>query len=69
MATTYITIDSDRLDSICHHHYGFAHGAVEAVLAANIGLAAHGAYLPAGVEILLPDVVQTQTKRVINLWD
>jgi phage tail protein X len=70
MATLYTTRDGDRLDQVCHLHYGRlqglpapqaartarAQGTVESVLAANPGLAGRGPVLPSGVAIVLPDL-------------
>lgn len=65
------SVDGDRLDWICRRHYGelFA-GAVEAVLAANPGLAALGPVLPAGVEIEMPDLAPpVVVAKPIALWE
>lgn len=66
--TSYTTIDGDMVDAVCRRHYGRRRGAVEAVLAANPGLAAQGPLLPAGVEILLPDLPDP-APPVERLWD
>ena len=66
--STYTTLDGDMTDAICRRHYGRRRGAVEAVLAANPGLAAMGPLLPAGVEILLPDL-PPPGPAVRRLWD
>ncbi|AOS38477.1 tail protein X [Pseudomonas brassicacearum subsp. neoaurantiaca] len=68
MATTCRTSDGDLLDTVCHHYYGHLNGTVEAVLAANQGLADEPQPFRAGVIILLPDL-PAQTLEDIQLWD
>ncbi|WP_310365580.1 tail protein X [Pseudomonas brassicacearum] len=68
MATTCRTSDGDLLDTICHHYYGHLNGTVEAVLAANQGLADEPQPFRAGVIIVLPDL-PAQTLEDIQLWD
>lgn len=65
--TVYRTRDGDRLDQICWTHYGRIATTVEAVLAANRGLAALGVLLPAGVTIRLPELPEPITQSV-RLW-
>lgn len=62
----------DTLDAICWRHYGRTEGCVEAVLAANPGLAKLGAVLPMGTLIELPELARSSTAKtinLINLWD
>ncbi|WP_434699774.1 tail protein X [Pseudomonas sp. D1-1] len=68
MATICRTSDGDLLDTVCHHYYGHLNGTVEAVLAANQGLADEPQPFRAGVIILLPDL-PAQTLEDIQLWD
>ncbi|MFL6611463.1 MAG: tail protein X [Pseudomonas sp.] len=68
MATTCRTSDGDLLDTVCHHYYGHLNGTVEAVLAANQGLADEPQPFRAGVIILLPDL-PAQTLENVQLWD
>ncbi len=68
MATTCRTSDGDLLDTLCQHYYGHLKGVVEAVLAANQGLADVAQPYPAGVLIVLPDLPGT-TDAVVSLWD
>ena len=63
------TKEGDVLERVCWKHYGAQAGAVEAVLEANTNLAEHGEVLPAGLEIILPDLVLPETERLIRLWD
>ena len=66
----YRTIDGDMLDVICLSHYGHANRYVEAVLAANSGLADQGPVLPAGIIIALPDLIElNHQKAAVRLWD
>ena len=69
MATTYTTIDGDMLDMLCQRVYGRHRDTAEAVLAANRGLAAYGAKLPAGVTIILPDLPKASAaSQPKKLW-
>jgi len=68
MATICRTSDGDLLDTVCHHYYGHLNGTVEAVLAANQGLADEPQPFRAGVIILLPDL-PAQTLEEVQLWD
>ncbi len=66
----WITTDGDMLDAVCRLHYGPRPGAVEAVLAANPGLADRGPVLPAGVRIELPELAETPASSgAVRLWD
>lgn len=62
-----ITRQGDVLDALCLAHYGH-NGALEAVLAANPGLAALGPIYPAGVEIFLPDNIPAPSAPRATLW-
>ncbi|MCU1722442.1 tail protein X [Pseudomonas sp. 5P_5.1_Bac1] len=68
MATTCRTSDGDLLDTICHGYYGHLNGSVEAVLAANQGLADIAQPYAAGVLIRLPDIEVTND-AMVRLWD
>lgn len=68
--TIYRSSDGDVLDAICLRFYGNASGYLEAVLAANPGLAEQGPQLPADLSITLPDVPSlSSAKKTIRLWD
>ncbi|KEP69639.1 tail protein [Thioclava dalianensis] len=70
MASTYITATGDALDLICLRAYGVQAGAVAQVLEANPEIADIAHRLPAGVEIILPDLaVQDQARQPVRLWD
>lgn len=68
MATICRTSDGDLLDTICHNFYGHLVGSVEAVLAANQGLADEDQPYRAGVLIVLPDLPGPVDDQVA-LWD
>lgn len=65
---TYITIEGDMVDLICHRIYGDETGYVEQVLRANPGLADGGLKLPAGVSVALPDNSVNSELPAISLW-
>jgi phage tail protein X len=67
---TYVTVERDMVDVIAKKHYG-SHdgGTVEAVFNANPVLAAHPAFLPAGLVLTLPDLVTETTVATTRLWD
>lgn len=68
MSTPYLTTDGDVLDDICRRVYGEQKpGQVEAVLAANPGLADRGFTLPSGVLIILP-TLEAQSEAKVRLW-
>lgn len=70
MATTYTTHQGEMIDAICRRAYGDESGFVEAVLEANPGLASLSAPLPAGTQIILPDVPPSPARiAIVNLWD
>ena len=71
MPTTYQTRDGDVLDAVCAGHYGTANlsSTVTQVLEANRNLAALGAVYPAGITIVLPDLVAPVADSPFSLWD
>lgn len=66
---TVIANQGDTVDLICWREYGRTDGVTEAVLEANPGLADHGAVLPLGTQVSLPDVTPTQKQTTVTLWD
>lgn len=68
MATTIRTSDGDVLDSLCYVYYGRLAGVVEAVLAANPGLADQPQPFASGVLIVLPDI-SVQSQATVTLWE
>jgi phage tail protein X len=70
MATNYTTRQGETIDLACLAHYGRTVRVVEAVLAANPGLAGLGPVLPFGTEILMPDMPSVSAeRRLMSLWD
>jgi phage tail protein X len=70
MATTYITREGDSVDFIAWKFYGStANQVVEAVLAANRGLADNGPVLPAGLSVTLPEIAAPSKTKGVKLWD
>ena len=66
----YLSRDGDVLDAVCHQHYGFREGAVEAVLEANPGLADRGPLHSAGLLIELPELpAKSRESDAVRLWD
>ncbi|MFK0167152.1 tail protein X [Rhizobium sp. NPDC090279] len=63
MAKTYTTRQGETVDSACFAHYGRTAGVVETVLSANCGLAALGAILPLGTDIIMPDTPRASAER------
>ncbi len=70
MSITLVTLQGDYLDELIAEHYGIGAvpAALEAVLAANLGLAQRGPVLPAGVRLVFPDITPA-SGTVVNLWD
>ncbi|MEX5877937.1 tail protein X [Providencia hangzhouensis] len=62
-------IKGDTVDAICWRFYGRTTGMTEAVLLANPNLAEHGAVLPAGLLIELPEITEEPVQPLIQLWD
>ena len=59
----------DTVEALVWRHLGRAAGAVEATFAANPGLADHGAVLPHGTPVEIPDTSPAPQKRLVQLWD
>jgi phage tail protein X len=65
-----VTLPGEVVDQVCRRAYGQEAGHVEAVLAANPGLASRPKRLPAGLVILLPELpAAAPTDPVVKLWD
>lgn len=67
MAKTIRTSEKDRLDTLCYRYYGRLNGTVEAVIAANPGLAKMPQPFASGIIITLPDL-PVQVAKPIKLW-
>jgi phage tail protein X len=67
---TYIARDGDTVDSIAWRYYGRVTASIlQTVLEANRGLADAGAVLPAGTNLVLPDIdLTTQVEAAVTLW-
>lgn len=60
----------DTLDLLCYRHLGRTTGVVEAALALNPGIAAHGPILPHGLPVELPEPSAAPViVPTIKLWD
>jgi phage tail protein X len=59
----------DTVDALCWRYYGRTAGVTEQVLEANPGLAEHGAVLPMGTVVELPDQPTQPVTRRLQLWD
>jgi phage tail protein X len=64
---TVIARDRETVDQACLRHYGDT-AMVEAVLAANPGLADLGTHLPMGTLIRMPPKVASPVRATVNLW-
>ncbi|WP_034911886.1 MULTISPECIES: tail protein X [Erwinia] len=64
-----IAQQGDTLDAICLRYYGRTEGVFEQVLAFNPSLATHGAVLPHGTAVALPEVAAKPVTSTVNLWD
>ncbi len=69
MATTLRAIQGETVDALCWRHYGRTAAVTEAVLDANPGLADHGAQIPQGTLVLMPDEAPQPQVQMVNLWD
>lgn len=70
MPDTTTALQSETADMICRREYGDESGYVEAVLAANPGLAAIGPALPMGTIVVLPEIAAAfEVTPVVTLWD
>jgi phage tail protein X len=71
MADTLHAQQDDTLDLLLHRDCGLGPEAINAVLAANPGLAALGPVLPVGTPVLVPAVAiaAPATVKLLQLWD
>jgi phage tail protein X len=70
MTERVVSEQGDLLDAMVWRHYGSQVATVEAVLAANSGLAARGAIYPSGVEVRMPalDLRRVPVRDWTRLW-
>jgi len=66
-AVQYITRHGDTADLIAFEYYGLTDGTLEALLAANPGLANYDV-LPAGLTITLPPAPDPVPATTVKLW-
>ncbi|BCQ51085.1 tail protein X [Burkholderia gladioli] len=66
-----VTAQQDEsLDALCWRYYGSTSGTVEAVMAANPGIAALGVALPAGTVVEMPaPVAIDQVRPLLQLFN
>lgn len=66
----YRVSEDIRLDRLTNHLMGkTGDGAVEALLAANPGLAAQGAIIAEGTEVEVPEVPASTSAGFVRAWD
>lgn len=69
---TVVAVEGDTVDLIAWRVVGSGYrAAVPAIYARNPGLAAHGATLPAGAEVIVPApaIATEEIPRPVRLWD
>ena len=65
----YRTVDGEILDAICARFYGVGKFDIGIIYDANQGLANHGAIIPKGTIIILPEQAALHQQRApIRLW-
>lgn len=65
-----IALQDESLDALCWRYYGSTSGTVEAVMAANPGIAALGVALPAGTVVEMPaPVAIDQVRPLLQLFN
>lgn len=70
MTTTHVTVQGDTVDLVAWKTAGRTADVVEAILAANPGLAAMGAVLPTGTRVVVPSVAAAAAEAsLVTLWD
>ncbi|WP_316205983.1 tail protein X [Bradyrhizobium sp. SZCCHNR3058] len=68
MAETYTTQEGDTADTIAWGRFGVTHGATEAILRANPGLAAAGTKLPQGLVLTIPAYTVKKVSEAKRIW-
>lgn len=64
----YTTMEGDSIDLIAYNRFGVTHGATEAILRANRGLAAAGTKLPEGLTVNIPAFVVKKVSSAKRIW-
>ena len=67
MVTIYTTRDGDVLDEICWRFYGNTKN-IMMVFEANVGLSDIGTHYEAGIQIILPAIIETPVTYTTSLW-
>ena len=67
--SAYKTVDGDVLDAIIYKYYERHTEALQAVLDANPHLRSQPPVLPAGLEIIMPELPAETPSGRVNLWD
>lgn len=63
-------MQGDTVDALCWRYLRTTRGVVEQTFELNPGLADHGAILPHGLAVNLPEPVsEPSTVPTVNLWD
>ncbi|MEK6316531.1 tail protein X [Burkholderia gladioli] len=63
-------LQDESLDALCWRYYGSTSGTVEAVMAANPGIAALGVALPSGTVVEMPaPVAIDQVRPLLQLFN
>lgn len=69
MPDIYTTRQGETVDLACSRHYGKTKDVTEAVLAANVGLAALGPILPMGTTIIMPPAPRRSVRPLVKLYE
>ncbi|MCY1672108.1 tail protein X [Novosphingobium sp. SL115] len=71
MTTTATAREGETVDAVCWRVLGRTGAVTEQVLELNPGLAALGPRLPAGTELILPDLAQAKpaVRETVQLWN
>lgn len=71
MADTFFAQQGDTLDALVWRERGFGGDDLAGVLLANPGLADHGAILPLGTAVVVPESAApaARTLPLVQLWD
>jgi len=64
----YTTVEYDTVDLIAYRRFGVTHGATEAILQANPGLAGAGTKLPQGLVINIPAYAPKKVSAALRIW-
>jgi phage tail protein X len=70
MADRIVSAQGDTLDELLWRERGLGADAIDAVLAANPGLADLGPILPIGTPVIIPTIATAavQVREIVQLW-